>query len=182
MAAAHVDHTTSSDVHKANNPATVAELVSNAPGLDWKIYLSAAGLDKQPTFIIWQPGAIKGLSALVASEPLETWKDWLAFRTLNQSAPDLPELYDELHFGFYGKTLQGTPAQRDRWKRALTNVNADLGDAVGKIYVAKYFPPSSKTEVQEIVKNLLAAFDRRVDGLEWMAPATQAQAKAKIET
>ena len=106
----------------------------------------------------------------------------MTFHTLNQSASFLPAAYDDLRFGFYGKTLQGTPQQRDRWKRAITHVNADLGDAVGKIYVAKYFPPSSKTELQGIVKNLLAAFDKRVDGLEWMAPATKAQAKAKIKT
>ncbi len=182
MAAVHADRTTSSDVHKANNPSTVAELSKNAPGLDWKAYLSAAGIEKQPTFIIWHPGAIKGLSALVASEPLESWRDWLVFHTLNQSAGFLPKAFDDLRFGFYGKTLQGTPQQRDRWKRGLTNVNADLGDAVGKIYVGKYFPPSSKVAVQAIVKNLLAAFDRRVDGLEWMAPATKKQAKAKIGT
>jgi putative endopeptidase len=182
IATAHLDRTTSEDVHKANNPCSIEQLSSNAPGLDWKIYLTAAGLDKQSTFIIWQPSAIKGLSALVASEPVETWKDWLTFHTLNQSASYLPPAFDDLHFGFYGKTLQGTPQQRDRWKRAVANVNADLGDAVGKIYVAKYFPPSSKTEVQEIVKNLLTAFDRRVDGLEWMAPSTKKQAKAKIET
>ena len=182
MAGVHLDRTTSADVHKANNPTTVAELSENAPGLDWKAYLSAAGIEKQPTFILWQPGAIKGLSALVASESLETWKDWLTFHTLNQNAGFLPKAYDDLRFGFYGKTMQGTPQQRDRWKRALTNVNADLGDAVGKIYVGKYFPPSSKAAVQAIVKNLLAAFDRRVDGLEWMTPATKAQAKAKIKT
>ena len=106
----------------------------------------------------------------------------MTFHTLNQSAAFLPKAFDDLRFGFYGKTLQGTPQQRDRWKRAISNVNADLGDAVGKIYVAKYFPPSSKTELQGMVKNLLAAFDKRVDGLEWMAPATKAQAKAKIKT
>ncbi|MEY2488186.1 MAG: putative endopeptidase, partial [Verrucomicrobiota bacterium] len=182
IAAAHLDRTTSEDVHKANNQWSVAEFSSKAPGLDWNTYLGAAGLDKQKTFIIWQPGAIKSLSALVGSEPLETWRDWMTFHTLNQSAAFLPKAYDDLHFGFYGKTLQGTPQQRDRWKRAIASVNADLGDAVGKIYVAKYFPPSSKTELQGIVKNLLTAFDRRVDGLEWMAPATKAQAKAKIKT
>jgi putative endopeptidase len=182
IATAHLDRTTSEDVHKANNPWSVAQLSSDAPGLDWNSYLSAAGLDKQPTFIIWQPGAIKGLSALVTSELLETWKDWITFHTLNRSASFLPKAYDDLRFGFYGKTLQGTPKQRDRWKRAISNVNAELGDAVGKIYVAKYFPPSSKTELQGMVKNLLAAFDRRVDALTWMAPATKAQAKAKIQT
>jgi putative endopeptidase len=182
IAAAHLDQTTSQDVHKANNPWSAAEFSSNAPGLDWNVYLSAAGLDKQKSFIVWQPAAIKGLSALVGSEPLETWRDWLTFHTLNQSAAFLPKAYDDLRFGFYGKTLQGTPQQRDRWKRGIANVNSDLGDAVGKIYVAKYFPPSSKTELQEMVKNLLAAFDKRVDALEWMAPATKKQAKAKIKT
>lgn len=182
IAAVHIDRVTSEDVHKANNPMSPDELAAKAPGLDWKIFLSAAGIDRAPTFIVWHPGAVAGLSALVSSEPLETWKDWLTFHTLNTSAAFLPAAFDDLRFGFYGKTLQGTPKQRDRWKRGLTHVNADLGDAVGKIYVGKYFPPSSKAEVQEIAKNLLAAFDRRIDGLEWMAPATKAQAKAKIQT
>jgi len=182
MAAVHADIVTSEDVHKANNPATVADLKSKTPGLDWDAYLSAAGLDKQPMFIIWQPDAIKGLSALVGSEPLDTWKEWLAFHTINQHAAFLPQAYYDLHFGFYDKTLQRTPKQRDRWKRAIASLNADLGDAVGKIYVAKYFPPSSKAEVQEMVSNLLAAFDHRIDALSWMAPATKEQAKAKLKT
>ena len=182
IATAHLDRTTSEDVHKANNPWSVPQLSSGAPGLEWDAYLSAAGLDKQSIFIIWQPDAFKGLSALVGSEPIETWKDWMTFHTLNQSAQYLPRAYDELHFDFYGKTLQGTPKQRDRWKRAIANVNADLGDAVGKIYVAKYFPPSSKAELQEMVKNLLTAFDRRIDALTWMSPATKEQAKAKLKT
>jgi len=182
MAAVHADIVTSEDVHKADNPATVADLKSKAPGLDWDVYLSAAGLDKQSTFIIWQPDAIKGLSAFVGNEPLDTWKEWLAFHTINQHANFLPQAYYDLHFNFYDKTLQGTPKQRDRWKRALASLNADLGDAVGKIYVAKYFPPSSKAEVQEMANNLLAAFDHRIDGLSWMAPATKEQAKAKLKT
>jgi len=182
MAAVHADLVASQDLHKANNPATIADLKSNAPGLDWEAYLEAAGLEKQPMFIIWQPGAVKGLSALVASEPLETWKEWLTFHTINQYAAYLAQAYDDLHFGFYEKTLQGTPQQRERWKRAIAHINAELGDAVGKIYVAKYFPPSSKAAVQELVKNLLTAFDRRIDGLSWMAPATKAQAKAKLKT
>jgi putative endopeptidase len=181
MAAVHVDRVTSQDVHKANNPATIADLKSNAPGLDWPAYLSAAGLEKQPMFIIWQPGAIKGLSALVESEPLETWKEWLTFHTISQYAAFLPQKYYDLRFGFYGKTLQGTPKQLDRWKRAIANV-ADLGDAVGKIYVSKYFPPASKAAVQELVNNVLTAFDHRIDALTWMAPATKAQAKAKLKT
>jgi putative endopeptidase len=182
MAVVHADLVASQDVHKANNPATVADLKSNAPGLDWQAYLKAAGLEKQPMFIIWQPGAIKGLSALVASEPLETWKQWLIFHTISEYAGCLPQAYYDLRFGFYGKTLQGTPKQLDRWKRAVARLNADLGDAVGKIYIAKYFPPSSKAQLDELVKNLLIAFDHRIDALSWMAPTTKAQAKAKLKT
>jgi putative endopeptidase len=182
IAAAHVDRVTSQDVHKANNPATLADLKSNAPGLDWLAYLTAAGLEKQPRFIIWQPSAIKELSALVASEPLETWEQWLVFHTISQYAAYLPQAYYDLRFGFYGKTLQGTPKQLDRWKRAVASLNNDLGDAVGKIYVAKYFSPSSKSQVQKLVKNLLTAFDHRIDAVSWMAPATKAQAKAKLKT
>ncbi|MBA3961884.1 MAG: M13 family metallopeptidase [Chthoniobacterales bacterium] len=182
IAAAHLDRTTSEDPHKANNPWNTDQLPTNAPGLDWKTFLSAAHLKEQPTFIIWMPDATKGLSALVASESLDTWKDWLTFHTLNQFAYCLPKSYDDLHFAFYGKTLQGTPKQRDRWKRAISGVNAYLGDAVGKIYVGKYFPPSSKAEVEAMVKNLLTAFDKRIDALAWMAPATKAEAKKKIQT
>ena len=182
MAAVHADLVASQDVQKANNSATIADLKSNAPGLDWQAYLEAAGLEKQPMFIIWQPGAIKGMSALIAREPLQTWKEWLAFHTINQYAIYLPQTYDDLHFGFYGRTLEGIPQQGERWKRAIGSLNTDLGDAIGKIYVAKYFPPSSKAAVEELVKNLVTAFDRRIDGLSWMAPVTKAQAKAKLKT
>jgi putative endopeptidase len=99
MAAARADIVTSEDVHKANNAATIADLKSKAPGLDWDVYLSAAGLDKQAMFIIWQPDAIKGLSALVGSESLDTWKEWIAVHTINQYANFLSQAYD-LHFGF----------------------------------------------------------------------------------
>jgi putative endopeptidase len=182
IATAHLDRTASEDVHKADNPWRTADLSRLAPGIDWAAFLGAAGLQNQPMIIAWQPGAIKGLSALVASESLQSWKDWLAFHTLNRAANYLPAAYDDLHFGFYGRTMQGTPKQRDRWRRGIGFVNADLGDAVGKIYAARYFPASSKTEVQDMVHNLLAAFDRRIDGLTWMAPSTKAAAKAKVHT
>ncbi|KRE90949.1 peptidase M13 [Frateuria sp. Soil773] len=172
----------SEDVHKANNPWPLADFASKAPGLDWAAYFKAAGLDGQKIVVAWQPQAIRGLSALVASEPLDTWKAWLAFHTINHSANLLPKPFADASFDFYGHTLQGTPKQRDRWKRAIGAVNGDLGDAVGQIYVKKYFPASSKAEVQQMVKNILAAFDERVDALDWMTPATKQKAKAKIAT
>jgi putative endopeptidase len=182
MATVHADIVASQDVHKANNPITPADLEAKAPGLDWRAYLQGAGLENQKIFYLWQPDAIKGLAALVGSEPLETWKEWFAFHTINENTAYLPRAYYDLSFDFYGKTLQGTPKQSERWKRALESLNANLGDAVGKIYVAKYFPPSSKVAVQELIKNLVAAFDHRIDKLSWMSDATKAQATAKLKT
>ncbi|MEO7065289.1 MAG: M13 family metallopeptidase [Rhodanobacter sp.] len=172
----------SEDVHKANNPWNVSAFSSKAPGLDWPTYFKAAGLDQQKQIVVWQPNAIRGLSALVASEPLDTWKAFLAFHTINHSAGELPKAFSDASFAFYGHDLQGTPQQRARWKRALGAVNTDLGDAVGQIYVKKYFPASSKAQVQQMVTNILAAFADRVDGLDWMTPATKEKAKAKIAT
>jgi putative endopeptidase len=182
IAAAHADRDASDDIHKANNTWSAAELARKAPGLDWNTYLAAARLRGERNFMVWQPGAVKGLSALVASEPLQTWKDWMTFHTLNQSAPFLPAAFNDRRFAFYGTAMTGTTKQRDRWKRGLQSVNADLGDAVGRIYAEKYFPASSKAEVQDMVKNILAAFDRRIDALTWMSPATKAQAKAKVQS
>ena len=168
------------NVHKANNPWPVAEFAKKAPGLDWATYFKAAGLDGQQVINAWQPDAIAKLSALTASQPLDTWKDWMAFHAINRSAGLLPKAYADLSFGFYGTTLNGTPKQRDRWKRALGAVNDALGDAVGKIYVQKYFPASSREQVQQLVSNLLAVFPERIDKLEWMDDATKAKAKAKV--
>jgi putative endopeptidase len=172
----------SEDVHKANHPWPTDAFAKNAPGLDWATYFKAADLAGQKQIVAWQPDAIRGLSALVASEPLQTWKDYLTFHAINHSAGLLPKAYADLSFGLYDHTLQGTPKQRDRWKRAIGATNADLGDAVGQLYVKRYFPASSKAQVQQMVSNILAAFDERVDSLDWMTAATKQKAKAKIAT
>jgi putative endopeptidase len=182
LAQAQLSIVESEDIHKANNPWPRTAFTSKAPGIDWNAYFKAAGLDDQPTFMVWQPATVTRFSALVASEPLDTWKAWLRFHALDESAFVLPKAFDQLSFDFHGKALTGTPKQRDRWKRALGLTNADLGDAVGQIYVKKYFPASSRAEVQAMVKNILKAFDERVDTLEWMSPATRQKAKAKIAT
>lgn len=168
------------DIHKANNPWAAADYARQAPGLDWATYFKAAGLAGQDTIYAWQPDAIRGLSALVASQPLQTWKDWLAFHALDRHADLLPRAYADLSFGFHGTTLSGTPRQSDRWKRAVAAVNADLGDAVGKLYVREYFPASSRAAIQQLVSNLLAVFPDRIDKLDWMSDATKARAKAKV--
>ncbi|MEO6227534.1 MAG: M13-type metalloendopeptidase [Thermomonas sp.] len=168
------------NIHKANNPWTMDDFTKKAPGLDWATYFKAGGIGDAKTIYAWQPDAIAKLSALVASEPLQVWKDFLAFHTLNHNAGLLPKAYADLSFGFYGTALSGTPQQRDRWKRALGAVNNDLGDAVGKLYADKYFPASSREQVQQLVANLLAVFPERIDKLEWMSAATKAKAKEKV--
>ena len=172
----------SEDVHKANNVWSTIDFAQKAPGLNWHVYFKAAGLDGQARINVWQPVGITGIAALVGSESLDTWKQLLRYHALDKAAPLLPRAYAELNFDFYGTTLEGTPKQSDRWKRAVNAASFDLGDAVGQVYVKQYFPPSSKAKVQAMVKNLLATFDDRIDTLAWMTPATRTQAKEKIST
>ena len=181
IAAVHLSRTDSEDVIKGNNHWPRAELDQRAPGLDWAAFLAAAGLDPQAQFVVWQPGALTGISALVKSQPLSTWKEWLAFHALSHAAAFLPRAFVEERFNFFGKTLSGTPALRARWKRAIDATDGALGEAVGKLYVARYFPAAEKARVEEMVGNELAAFAERIDKLQWMAPQTKARAKEKLK-
>ena len=182
IARAHANVVDSQDIHKANNPWATADFAKNAPGIDWAAFFDAAKLSGQQTVFAWQPEAIKKLSALVAGEPLKTWKDYLHFHAINHSAALLPKAYADLSFGFYGTQLNGTTQQRDRWKRAIAATDGALGDAIGRLYVKQYFPASSKAKVEDMVNNILATFREGVDKLEWMTPETRKAAKAKAET
>jgi len=168
------------DVHKANNPWTEADFAKKAPGLDWDEYFHGAGLQNQQNFIVWQPTAFAGESALVESEPLETWKDWLAFHLIEQYAGELPKSFADERFAFVGPVLSGTPEQMARWKRGVFLVNGELGDAVGKIYAKRYFSPEAKAQAEEMVSNIVKAFEHRIDALTWMDPKTKEQAKEKL--
>ncbi len=172
----------SEDIHKANTIWTIAEFPKKAPGLDWNAYFKSAGLAGVKRVDLWQPSAIVGESKLVASQPLDAWKDLLVFHTLNAAAPLLPKAYADLSFDFFGKTLQGTPEQRERWKRAVSATSSDLGDAVGQLYVKKYFPASSKAAAEAMVKNLISAFRTGIQNLAWMSPQTKQKAEAKLDT
>jgi predicted metalloendopeptidase len=181
IAGAHATRVESQDV---KTPATwkKTELSSKAPGLDWNVFLDAASLGDAPEFIIWHPKATAGLAKLVASEPLDAWRDWLTFHRLNESASFLPKAFVEQRFAFYGKTLSGTPELRPRWQRAVDLTSAALGDAVGKAYVERHFPAETKAKVQAMVENIKKALGLRIDALTWMTPATKAKAKEKLAT
>jgi putative endopeptidase len=170
------------DIHKANNPWSQADFAAKSPGLDWTEYFRAAGLGKQASFIVWQPSAFTGEAALVASEPLETWKDWLAYHEIEAMAGVLPKAFADERFAFFGKGMTGAQEQRPRWQRGVAIVNGFLGDAVGQIYAQKYFPPEAKARGEAMVSNLIAAFRKRIDALTWMDPATKAEAQAKLTT
>jgi putative endopeptidase len=180
LAATHGSRQDAGDVQKGNHPWSRAELEQRASGLDWGAFLRAAALDRQPAFIAWQPAALTGLAALVKSEPLATWKDYLTARALDRAAPFLTKAFVDESFAFYDTVLTGTPQQRARWKRGLDVVDRAVGEAVGRIYVQRHFPPEAKAEVQGMVRNIRDAFARRIDALDWMAPATKARAKEKL--
>ena len=180
IASVHVSREDSEDVRKGDNRWARADFAVKAPGLDWSRYFEAAGLGRQASFVVWQPAAVTGLAALVDSEPLATWKEYLTFRALSRAATYLPKAFVAEQFSFYGTTLTGAQKLRDRWKRGVSVVDGALGEAVGRLYVAKYFPPSEKARAEEMVRNEIAAFGLRIDRLDWMAPETKAKAKAKL--
>ncbi|HEX5817906.1 MAG TPA: M13 family metallopeptidase [Gemmatimonadales bacterium] len=182
IAQAHWIREDSWEPGKGNNHWARAELATKAPGLDWDAYLKAAGLDGAPEFVAWQASAITGLAALVASEPLDAWKALLTYHAIERRAAVLPQAFDKASFAFFGTTLSGAPMQRARAKRAVAATSNALGFAVGRLYVAKYFPASEKARAEKMVADILTAFDTRIDGLDWMAPATKREAKAKLKT
>jgi putative endopeptidase len=172
----------SEDVHAANNLWSLADFGKKAPGLDWNAYFKAAGLGGQKIIDAWQPGAIARLSKLTADAPLESWKDLLTFHTLDRHADLLPKKFADLSFQFHSHALQGVPQQRERSKRAVDATSEALGFAVGQLYVERYFPASAKQQVEQLVQNLIAAFNTRLETLEWMTPSTREKARAKLKT
>ncbi len=182
IAEKHTSLADNDDIHKANNVWTMADFNKNAPGLDWAEYFRGAGLSKQKSFIVWEPTAFAGESALVASESLDTWKDWLAYHMIEDYSSFLASNFADERFDFFGKTLQGAPQQRPRWQRAVAIVNRELGDDVGQIYAQKYFSPEAKSQAQAMVSNIIAAFRKRIEALDWMDPKTKAEAQEKLTT
>jgi putative endopeptidase len=182
IAQAHATREESEDFAKGAQVWTRADLEKKAPGLDWGALLGAAQLGSASKFEAYHAGAIPKLAALVGSEPLDAWKDWLEFHTLNQQANVLPKAFRDASFAFNGTALNGTPQQRPRDVLALNATSNSLQDAVGKAYVDKYFPASAKTEIQGMVENIKAAFAKRVQAIEWMAPSTKQEALKKVQT
>ncbi len=172
----------SEDIHRANNFWQASEFATKAPGLDWPAFFRAAGLSSERSLYVWQASAITGESALVASTPLEDWKDWLALHAIEDNAPYLGKDINTEWFAFFGTELGGAQQQRPRDIRAVRLVNQQLGEAVGKIYAQRFFSPEAKAQAQRLVANLLAVYHKRLEAITWMAPSTKAEALAKLGT
>ncbi len=182
IARAHATREESEDFARGATVWSRAELEAKAPGIDWAALLGAAQLGGAQKFQAYHAGAIPKLAALVGSEPLESWKEWLAFHTLNQQASVLPRPIRDASFAFNQTALAGTPRERPRDQLALNAVSNALQDAVGKAYVDKYFPAAAKAEVQKMVDNIKAAFARRVEAIDWMAASTKEEALKKVRS
>jgi putative endopeptidase len=169
------------DPQKTYNPQTLAQLKELAPSIDWSSYLAKGGVpDLLPTMIVRQPDYLKGLSGLIKSTPLPTWKEYFRYQLLSGSAPYLTRALVDEDFAFTQGVLRDTPKNQERWKRGCELVDQLIGEASGKLYVAKYFPPKAKARIDDLVSNLLKAYAQSVDQLSWMSEATKVEARAKL--
>lgn len=170
-----------SDAVKAYNKFTLAQTAQfSSAALDVPAMLKATS-PKITEVLIGQPSALKGTADILDKAPLEVLKDQMLLRSLGDLANYLPDTVANENFAFFGTTLQGTPQREERWKRAVSFTEGALGEAVGKEYAARYFPPEYKAEMNKLVANVLDAMGRRIDALEWMQPQTKARAKAKLK-
>ena len=168
------------DIDKIYNPMTRAQLTRLAPQFDWNSTLAKAGLGKSRTIIVTEPSAVAGAGKILASTPLSTWREWLAFRFVSDHANVLPKAFDDARFAFYSKQLSGVQQQRERWKRGVAAVNAALGEGVGEIYVKSHYPAESERQMKELIGNLEDAYRERISSNQWMDSATRAAALEKL--
>jgi putative endopeptidase len=162
------------------NLYTIEELQSYAPDFPWTDMMAEMDLDGESEFVVRENDAIQALGKIFRETPVDVWKDYLTVHYLSANAAVLPGNIDDANFAFYGAELGGQPEQRKRWKRGVAAVNGALGEAVGQIYVSRYFPPESKAQMDALVDNLKKAFLVRLESNEWMSEETKAEARTKL--
>ncbi|WP_375398870.1 M13 family metallopeptidase [uncultured Sphingomonas sp.] len=170
----------SRDIAKLNDPQTLAGLTAKAPDFDWPLLLKTAQLDSSPMVLMTQNTAVTAMGRIFAATPVQTWKDYLAYHFVSDHATFLPKAFDDARFAFYSTTLAGVQVQRDRWKRGVQLMNGSMGEAVGAIYVAKYYPPESEKQMGELIENLREAYHDRITASTWMDEPTRKAALAKL--
>ena len=170
----------SRDIDKIYNPMDRAKLKAFAPQLQWDRALTKSGLGNVNTVIVTETSAVQEIGKLLDSVPLSTWKDYLAYHFVSDHAAYLPKAFDDANFDFYSKTLRDVPTQRDRWKRGVSLVNGALGEAVGQIYVQRHYPPESDRQMGELIANIRAALQEKIETNDWMDEPTKKEAVAKL--
>jgi putative endopeptidase len=188
LAGGHWERAETRDVQKTYNLTTAEELQQLCPSFDWHAYVTnLGGPDIDPDLVIAetivrQPSYLQHLSTVLAEVPIEHWREWLRSHVLRAASPYLSDEFVEANFDFYGRTLNGTPELRARWKRGVSLVEGAIGEAVGREYVARHFPPSSKAQMDELVANLLEAYRQSITDLDWMGEGTKRRAFEKLDT
>jgi predicted metalloendopeptidase len=168
------------DPEATYNPRNKQQILAENPGFAWQSFFAASEIGGRQDFIVNESSAVRDGAALFTKTPLKTLQAYLTYHFIVDHATVLPRDFDRERFAFYGTVLNGTPEQRDRWKRGVRATSAALGDAVGELYVAQYFPPQSKTKMEALVANLRVAFAKRIDALTWMSPQTRKHAQEKL--
>jgi len=172
----------SRDIEKIYNPMSRAELRAFAPELDWDRALTKLGLGNINQLVVGEKSAVQAEAKMLASVPLETWKDWTAVHFISANAQYLPKAFDDARFNFYSKTLRDVPSQRARWKRGVDMVNGAVGEGVGQIYVQRHYPPESDRQMGELIANIRAALQEKIESNSWMDAPTKARALEKLST
>ena len=180
LAKHHWDRVKSRDRSLTYNKLDRAGLDALTPGFDWSSWWTEFAEKPIDDVVVRQPDYFKTMATLLDSIPLADWKIWLKWQVLLDAAPLLSRAYVQENFEFFDKTLTGTPEIRPRWKRAVAAVERTMGEAAGKIYVAKHFPPEAKAQMKTLVGNLIAAYREDIAHLDWMSPATRERALEKL--
>ena len=181
VAEAHWSRAEARDRDKTYNPTTVAGLTAMAPGFDWQAFLDAAGVGQAGQVIVSQNTALPKLATIFARTPMGTLAAWQAFQVADEAAPLLSARFVDASFDFHGKFMSGSPQQRDRAKRAASFVEGVMGEAVGREYVAQYFPPDAKAKAEALVDDIRSAMRSRIEHVTWMSPETKAKGLAKMD-
>jgi predicted metalloendopeptidase len=169
------------DPVKRYNKVAIAKLAELAPGYDWQHAMAAAGVATKVDYVIvHQPSYLTGFARLVDSTDLATWKAYFEWQLLRAASPYLSKEFSDASFAFYGTVLTGVTEQEPRWKRGVRLLEGSIGEGMGKLYVAKYFPADRKARMDQLVQNLLASYQTSIDGLDWMGPETKKEAQAKL--
>lgn len=184
LAANHWDKVRDRDAEATYNPMTLVALAESAPGFDWALWArTIAGREGVlDDVVVREPSYAQAFAAEWAATDLAEWKLWLTWRVLRARAPYLSEEFVQENFDFNGRTLTGAQEVRERWKRGVSLVEGVLGEAIGKLYVARHFPPENKAAMDQLVADLIAAYRESITDLEWMTPATRERALAKLDT